>query len=516
MLGSPWPPRWRYPGEHPTLPPYLSSPPRVIPIDVGRQLFVDDFLIEQTTMRRRHHAATYHPANPVLRPDQPWELRDDVADRTGATPNPAAMVFSDGVFFDPGDRLFKMWYMGGYGVSTCLATSTDGVRWIKPHFDVVAGTNIVDVRKRDSTTVWLDLLERDRQARYKMSMWYDHRLVLLTSADGVHWREIGQSSPTGDRSTFFYNAFRDVWVFSLRADQYGAPVTGRYRRYWETSDFTDTSSWQGASSVAWVKADSRDYSAAGVREAPELYNLDAIAYESVLLGLFSIWRGEPGDREKINEVTLGFSRDGFHWHRGSRDAFLPVAKQQGAWNWANVQSAGGGCLVVGDQLFFYCSGRQGRPGTAAPGVCATGLATLRRDGFASMDWMPDEMTARAAAPEGTLLTRPVTFTGSHLFINADTAGGELRVEVLDTDGAVIPPFDRQRCQPFRGDSTRHMMTWSSEDLHRLAGRAVRLRFTMTRGRLYAFWISPWVTGESRGYVAAGGPDFDGPVDMRPS
>ena len=49
-LGSPWPPRCKYPDEHPVRPPYLADPPAVIPIDVGRQLFVDDFLIEQTTL----------------------------------------------------------------------------------------------------------------------------------------------------------------------------------------------------------------------------------------------------------------------------------------------------------------------------------------------------------------------------------------------------------------------------------------------------------------------------------
>ena len=28
-------------------------------------------------------------------------------------------------------------------------------------------------------------------------------------------------------------------------------------------------------------------------------------------------------REKINEVTVGFSRDGFHWDRPDRRSFLP-------------------------------------------------------------------------------------------------------------------------------------------------------------------------------------------------
>ncbi len=37
--------------------PYLQSPPSVIPIDVGRQLFVDDFLIEKTDLERTFHAA---------------------------------------------------------------------------------------------------------------------------------------------------------------------------------------------------------------------------------------------------------------------------------------------------------------------------------------------------------------------------------------------------------------------------------------------------------------------------
>ena len=69
---------------------------------------------------------------------------------------------------------------------------------------------------------------------------------------------------------------------------------------------------------------------------------------SSLLVLFSVWRGESNVREKVNEVVIGFSRDGFHWHRPDRNAFLPVSEQEGSWNWANVQSAGGGCVIVGD------------------------------------------------------------------------------------------------------------------------------------------------------------------------
>ena len=61
-----WPPRTIEPGGDPLPVPYLANPPRVMPIDIGRQLFVDDFLIEHTTLRRVYHAAKVHEAAPVL------------------------------------------------------------------------------------------------------------------------------------------------------------------------------------------------------------------------------------------------------------------------------------------------------------------------------------------------------------------------------------------------------------------------------------------------------------------
>ncbi len=86
-------------------PPYLQSPPEVIPIDLGRQLFVDDFLIEQSTLRRTYHRAEYHEHNPVF---------------TGG------MVYSGGVWHDPKDHLFKMWY---HADGTSYTTSKDGIHW---------------------------------------------------------------------------------------------------------------------------------------------------------------------------------------------------------------------------------------------------------------------------------------------------------------------------------------------------------------------------------------------------
>jgi hypothetical protein len=286
--------------------------------------------------------------------------------------------------------------------------------------------------------------------------------------------------------------------------------------YVESADFERGAAWSKDGPVEWVAADTDDPRRPEYNVPAEIYNLDCVAYESVLLGLFTIFRGERTEREKPNDVCVGFSRDGFHWDRPDRRPFLPVSERVGDWNWANVQSAGGGCLVVGDRLHFYCSGRRGVPGSNDPGICSTGLATLRRDGFASMGSpaSPSGVTRLEPSPAAdTLITRPVTFSGKYLFVNLEAPDGALRVEVLDRGGKVIPAYAAAHAIPVRGDSTRARVTWTTTpDLAAVAGQPVRFRFTLTHGRLYSFWVSASSVGASQGYVAAGGPGFTGPAD----
>lgn len=502
VLPSPWPPDGRTPSREPMAVPYLESPPALIPIDVGRQLFVDDFLIEETDLKRVCHRAEYFPGNPVLKPDKPWEM-DTVS---GGHPAPTAMPFSDGVWFDPKDHLFKMWYMGGYVKSTCYAESRDGIAWEKPTLDVVPGTNIVQMEKRDSNAVWLDLNEPDPQRRFKMfvySLAQEGNLGIYFSPDGIHWKNSGvRSGPTGDRTTAFFNPFRNVWVYSIR--DYAAGGIGRYRRYWEHKDALEGAQWQAGQPPFWVGADTLDAVRQDLQTPCELYNFDAAAYESVMIGLFDIWRGQPKDRAKPNELCIGFSRDGFHWSRPTHEAFIPVSEESGRWNWANVQSAGGCCLVVRDRIYFYVSARQGVPGSSASGVCSTGLATLRRDGFASME---------AGAESGTLTTRPLRFSGKYLFVNAATSGGELRVALLNDAGNPIAPYTLENCTPIAVDNTRMRVQWKdADDLAGYAGRPVRFRFSLRNGALFSFWVSPSESGASYGYVGVGGPGFTSPID----
>jgi hypothetical protein len=516
-LPTPWPPYRRKLDRQTRFPPYLEQPPAVIPIDVGRQLFVDDFLIEESELDRAYHAATYIASNPILQPATPWDRRDAAADLSHRPSRPTAMPFSDGVWYDPADRRFKLWYTAGYGRVTCYAESNDGIEWMRPPLDVVPGTNIVLNEVRDSTTVWLDHDEPNPEMRFKLSIFMQNirHLRRYVSHDGIHWSPAGFGGPSGDRTTMFYNPFRKVWVYSLREPQELQGSIGRHRRYVETQSFCSLTPWTDNDTVGWVTADDFDRPRVDMHFQPELYNLDCVAYESVLLGLFSMYYGDPVNRQKPNNIQVGFSRDGFYWARPWREAFIDVSERSGDWNWSNVQSAGGCCLVVGDRLYFYVSGRAGVEGTESAGVCSTGLATLRRDGFASLGAPADRLPRAAGlAPRPrSVTTRVVTFTGSHLFVNAAIeSGGELRAEVRDAAGNIVEPFSADRCIPVTGDSTRAAVTWTGASLGDLALQQVRFRFYVRDGRLFSFWVSPSGRGESRGYVGAGGPGFAGAMD----
>jgi hypothetical protein len=513
-LPDAWPPKYDRPPNEPMPVPYLANPPEVIPIDVGRQLFVDDFLVQETTLKRTFHRVEYCKDNPVVKPDQPWENK-----RRGWFAAP----FSGGVWFDPQDKLFKMWYCGGYLATVCYATSKDGIRWEKPKLDFQPGTNFLfepglvpTNRRHDTTLVWLDSDAKDPKERFKYfateAAEKGWQLVMRVSADGLRWSDpVASQRIGGDRTTVFYNPFRKVWVISERIN-WG----GRARAYTEDSDPMAAVANVDKARVNWVsgeKDDPRNPNKQWSGLAPQLYNLDATPYESLMLGLFVIWQGpNNGDCgrlaiQKRNEVLLGYSRDGFHWTRPDRTRFLEVNETEGAWNMGNVQSVGGGCLVVGDRLFFYFSGRA-KPKGQWDADASTGLAFLRRDGFASMD---------ADEKGGTLTTRPVSFKGKHLFVNLACPKGELRAEVVGADGKPIAPFTRDDCivggASLPRDSTCLPIRWKgADDLSALSGRPIRFRFHLKAGALYAFWVSPEVSGASHGYTAAGGPGLTGPID----
>lgn len=507
VLPDQWPPEnEKYNCFQPMRVPYLEEVPEVIFIDCGRQLFVDDFLIEHNNMVREFHSAVKYPGNPIFFPQTKYENTAEFA--------PCAIPKCGGICYDDKDKLFKMWYIASYVKHFAYAFSHDGIHWERPELDVVPGTNLIlQGISPDSGTVWLDHNAASEGDRFKLMIREvngaapDERGQMRVSADGIHWSEPRLTGKMDDRSTMFYNPFRRKWVQSIRRLIF---PRNRCRSYWEDSDFYRSGEWDVSELPFWTGADCYDH---GVFMPPELYNLDAAPYESIILGFFQILKGPPNfygeqdGRPKLTELYAAYSRDGFHWARPDREVLIPACREEGSWEYGYVESTPGLLCVVGDELWIYYSAYAGdtkrapHKGWTCGGMYsngAVGLAKLRRDGFVSL---------HAGFDQANVTTRKLQFSGGRLFVNANTAGSILSAECLQEDGNVFPGFSKDECIGFHGNSTCAEISWRCTSLKTLADKPVKFRFSMERGDLYSFWVTDSEHGASGGYLAAGGPGY---------
>jgi hypothetical protein len=171
------------------------------------------------------------------------------------------------------------------------------------------------------------------------------------------------------------------------------------------------------------------------------------------------------------DVRLGYSRDGKAFHRAAdRGPFISLGAEcafDSEIVWAMPDP-----IRMGDEIWIYYVGHNrdhdGFVDPAAPSLLSgIGRATMRLDGLVSAD---------AGYAGGQLTTVPLLFQGKHL---------ELNVDVLDESGAPVEGLNRQDAQPFHVNAVDWIWPAGSS-LERLAGRPIRLQFSMRDCKLYAF------------------------------
>lgn len=481
--------------------PYLKSPPEIIDVSCGRQLFVDDFLIESTDLTPEYHKAVKFEGNPVLFPELPWEIEQ----------SPTACPFSGGVWYDEEEGIFKIWYEGGWHRNMCYATSRDGIHWDRPELDLCEGTNKIlpyegyedeknfgglDYLRPDSTTVFIDY-GCPNDEKYKLFLRNPGGLnygIVAVSRDGIHFDRFKATSDVEDRSTVFYNPFRKKWVYSIR--RCDSETGERKRDYRECDDYLEGASWTDDEVHDWMRCDEYDLPDPHFDRKPQLYNVDCVGYESIMLGMFQIYYG-PGNAAaeaqgvpKTTALIPMYSRDGYHFTRPSREGIIGSEMLKGAWDRGYIQSVGGGTVINGDELWIYYSAfagdenYKGLPWTV--NGCyrngATGLAKLRRDGFVSMNG------------EGRLMTRKLQFFGKvSLHVNVQ---GSVSARILDENGELLG-----ESTAFCGDSTNAELAFDGLNIADLNGKTVRIEFTVN-GKLYSFGLAD-EKGDFGGAHAAG-------------
>eukprot|EP01045_Picozoa_sp_COSAG04_P020318 COSAG04_NODE_2068_length_4871_cov_2.073973_1_plen_1105_part_00 len=195
------------PPAHPRYPPWYHDPPAVINVSIGRQLFVDTFLIESMLgVQLSGHAATWGDDSQVLKSTEPWETQTQASggvpyncdyqqtypEGRGFLPSGVgprsqvphwfqcdwpqgpkavgyAATFEGTVTFDEDLKLFRMFYTCGRPAENaadtaqglCHAESDNGRQWTKRLVGTGENENTNRVVREafDSAIVWQDYTE---------------------------------------------------------------------------------------------------------------------------------------------------------------------------------------------------------------------------------------------------------------------------------------------------------------------------------------------------------------------
>lgn len=458
-------------------------------IDSTEQLFMDDWLLASTeNVTRRVNRATKHP-EPVIVPDRHGEG--------------TLLLLYGSVLFDQEEQRFKAWYYASGHVA--YATSKDGVKWEKPDLDVYLSggkpANLL-LRRGDSRSgcllellgVCKDHFDPDPARRYKMafvSLQRDYKgeryrgqfhsgqrrgLGTAVSPDGIHWTVENNFATTDicDTSRFFQDPETGRFVLFGRTKLTPDQNDGRWRisgwgRAVNRMESEDFRTWSDPELV--LAADAAD------PEGLEVYAVSAFPYEGVTVGLIQVFHAPPGDFGL--DIQLGISRDGKHFTRATpREPFITEG-QVGSWDRFNISVGNLPPVTVGDEMWFYYSGRTRRHSPYAdadngPKTGRIGLARIKRGRFVALE---------ASFAAGTVLTHPLVFAGNALSVNANARFGSIDISLLDADGTELSTGTIKGA-----DGIRLMAPPKGKTMAELAGQPVSLRFALRNAQLFGFRI----------------------------
>lgn len=450
-------------------------------------LFFDDYWVANSDgISRTVHEADKH-GDPLMHPTEPWERGLGKGELNGNV-----YVYGT-VIHDDEDDVFEIWYHT-YSVEagtyfTLYATSEDGYDWEKPDLGVYKYEGSTDnniVGDMHSPSVVKDPDPDDPARQYKMMSYvYGQGYSVWFSSDGVEWTEYSGNPvlPGADVANVVYDKYADRFValFKQQPKIKGAldePIPRRSIYVAYSDDFVDWTDIEFALGSD-AKGD-RQAQEMGWHHA-EIYGMGAMSYETHYVGFPWYFATDESRGDGIIPVQTAFSTDGGRtWDRGHREptiALGPEGDFDSGMNFTTNEP-----IVIDDEIRMYYGGWNGTHGTGNRGA-AIGLATWRRDGFASYTHRGDG--------EGRIETDPFTFEGNDLLVNADLENdgrenGSLELEVLDEDGGVIDGFERVNCVAVRGDELDRTVNWEGPaDVGALAGETVRLRIFLSDGHLYS-------------------------------
>ncbi len=415
-----------------------SSKELVKKTNTNWQLFIDDYWIAKITdITTNLHQPEKHPNNPLIRADVTWEE------------NPYCFGT---VIFDEEESIFKFWYQSyNYALEVpertpiLYATSTDGIQWVRPNLGVIEFNGSIDnnivlqnygYHDLYSPSVIKDNAGTDPNQRYKM-IWWDFPL-------GKKGYQDDGMCVMQDHNTGKFVAYTKGWANPWPA----------YRQIvrTESSDFIH---WSEPEVVISHKHDIKD---------PQSYGMTVSQYGNNYIGMICSYK-KPGN-ETI-DVQLTVSHDNRNWSRvADQETFIPLG---GADSWDDGMIFCVPMFNHGDKTLIYYSGWDNSHDSKTPRHSGIGLATLRMNGFVSLDAGPES---------GMVTTHAMRNVHGPLLVNVDANGGSLRAELLDAEGSPISGYTMNECLPVQ---------WRKHSELPDRRKTVRIRFQINKASLYGFY-----------------------------
>ena len=482
-----------------------------IPLNLRRQLFLDDFLIaENRGLRRRLHQP--QRCGPVMIPDSE---AGQVALQSRSAPQ-----------WNSDKKLWEWWYWGSWSCEpygkhastsislTHYAVSDDGVNWEHPNLGLYEWqgskeNNIIMDPTLPSRALYhmiRDERDPDPQRRYKALLKNENRQPAM-SPDGIQWDTHGiPEIESSDESHFCYDPYGEQFVSTPKR----STVWGRSVWLLTSKDFE---TWEDHGCVLHADQIDWDNRLPRIRRAledpdllspplvdeidyiAETYHMAVLPYEGQYIGFVLIFNPAGAippphmNYTGLNQVELAASRNLKNWRRlCDRELFLGIEPWDGK-NWGTNQVAVCSAPIVrDDEIWIYHMASRFRgseevfPEEYKPYFKATSalcLAKLRLDGFVSFE---------AKSASGELTTPPLMVEGPQLVVNADAGDGGLEVEVLDAESLkMVEGADAGSFDGFGGDQIRATVTWRGRRLGEIAGgHPIRLRIKLTgKAQLYS-------------------------------
>ncbi len=448
------------------------------PLEIGDriELFADDFLIETLDGDIEHKVHQPEPQDVVFSADATWE---------GNTSGYYSL-FRDG-------DLIRMIYRGWahepekpvrarHREFTCYAESKDGLNFTKPKLGLVEwqGSKENNIILDDDSThnffAFKDLNPAcPPEALYKGigGEKKEGGLCVYQSPDAIHWKKITEEAVITDgafdsQNLAFWDPHAQLYRSYYRIFSKGGTEGGEWKpkgvRAIRTSTSKDYLNWEPGTDVTYTE---------GTPEQ-QLYTNAVQPYfraPHLLIGFPT--RYLPDEGERVEPVFM-ISRDGVQFRRYNEPVVPESAPADRAGNRSNYMTRGMFTLPgKPDEISVYAT--EAYYGHV-PGRVRR--FTYRLDGFVSLS---------ATASGGTVLTKPLQGKGKSLTVNcALKKGGELKAELQDAAGTPIPGFGLAESDAFTGDDTAAALSWNGKsDLSAVAGKAIRIRFSLKDGDLYS-------------------------------